>query len=88
MDEETASLPTELLEVVKRNDGELVEHDLKVGYDYWTAGSWRTYARAEGCKLTPVARPQTRSSRLSFPKTCLTSRLPPLRRSGTSVSWL
>ncbi|BGP21883.1 tRNA(m(1)G37)methyltransferase [Rhodotorula toruloides] len=32
-----SSLPEELLEVVKRNDGELVEHDVKVGYDYWSA---------------------------------------------------
>lgn len=35
----TAALPEELLQMIKQSDGEVVQHQVELTYDFWTAGT-------------------------------------------------
>lgn len=56
----TAALPSELLELVKNSGGEVVEHEVQLGYDFWTAGelSFDGLGALRAPSLTCIAAPR------------------------------
>lgn len=80
----SAQLPTELREVLRRDDVPLVEHSVHFSYEYWSAGEPQSLPTSSPAHILW----QTRSSKRHFPRSCSMNPRLPSRKSGISVSFL